>query len=699
MHRRSFSPSGRWQGAVAAFAAAAAAVVGLGVLTPVAAADSGPADGRHHGKPKTVRIVDPDATPETRSLFSYLRDQQGKGILFGHQQDTEFGVTFDESAETDGFRSDVEAGVGDHPAVFGWDVGHDGWGSAPGEPTPEENFEHTVELIERADRIGGIHTVTAHMDNFVTGGDFYDTDGNVVERILPGGDHHAAFNAYLDRVAKLAHAADDKDGNPIPMVFRPFHENSGSWFWWGAAHASPSEFTELFRYTVEYLRDTKDVHNFLYSYSPGGSYGGTDDVYMRTYPGDAFVDVLGYDNYDDSGASQQWLDGVVADLGMIARIAEERGKVSAFTEFGISGALKPNGGNSELRWYTKVLDAIAADPDASRSAWMLTWVNFGTEQFFVPYPATADEEEHELLPDFRDFHARPASVFSAELDRRDVYDRRVRARDHEPYLHIVSPTDNQRITTPEATVRVRLSDSAQPHEVHYTVGDDPARRPLRYDRDTGYHTGIWEIGAENLDNTVTELTVTAELRGPGRRRLELTNRIVLGEKPPLPPGVVDDFEGHADDVALRAEYSPYGTNTISLSQDPRGGGENALKFDYDFTYQTYTGIGKRIEGDWSAYDSFSLWLRPDGSDHKLVLQLVAGGVAYEAYPSMAGTEAGEVTIPFADFRPAPWDTENAGRRISGEDLRNLSQFNVFVNQAEGGTTTAGSFHVDDLRAH
>ncbi|NYI07310.1 glycosyl hydrolase [Allostreptomyces psammosilenae] len=686
---RSAPPPRRWA------VLAAAGLVGVAGWLPATTAGAAEAAGDGRGRPQEVSIADPDATAETRSLFAYLLDQQGEGILFGHQQTTEFGVTFDEATETDGVRSDVLAGVGDHPAVFGWDVGHDGYGSSPGDPTPEENFAATVRLIEAADRIGGIHTLSAHMDNFVTGGDFYDTDGNVVERILPGGDHNDEFRAYLDRVARLAHAVDDEDGDPIPMVFRPFHENSGSWFWWGAAHASSSQYVELFRYTVEYLRDVKDVHNFLYSYSPGGSYGGSDEVYMRTYPGDAYVDVLGYDNYDGSGASRQWLDGLVADLGMVARIAEERGKVSAFTEFGISGALKPNGGNGNPNWYTDVLAAIAADPLASRSAYMLTWVNFGTEQFFLPYPATATEPEHELLPDFRAFHQDPATIFSSELDLRDVYDRRVRAREHEPFAHIVSPTDRQRITTPTTTVRVRISD-ARPLEVYYTVGDDPTRHPLRLDRRSGYHTGEWRIGEENLTNVATSLRVHATL--PGNRSLEVTNRILLGEKPPLAPGVVDDFEGHVDDTALRADYSTYGANTISLSQDPKGSGEQALRFDYDFARQTYTGVGKKIDGDWSGYDGLSLWLKPDGSGHRLVLQLVAGGVAYEAYPSMTGTEAQRLTIPFADFRPAPWDTANADRRITPEDLADLSQFNIFINQADGAATTAGTFHLDDLRA-
>lgn len=47
----------------------------------------------------------------------------------------------------------------------------------------------------------------------------------------------------------------------------------------------------------------KDVHNLLYAFSPGGGFGGDEDLCLRTYPGDDFVDVLGYDVYDSSGAA------------------------------------------------------------------------------------------------------------------------------------------------------------------------------------------------------------------------------------------------------------------------------------------------------------------------------------------------------------------------------------------------------------
>ena len=666
----------------------------LAASTSTGAMAATPSTGSSSGPPQQLALTDPDATPRTASLFSYLRSQQGKGILFGHQQDTEFGVTFP-AGSTDGFQSDVKAATGDHPAVFGWDFGHDGYGSAPGSPTPEENFQHTLELVKAADKIGGVQTFSAHMDNFVTGGAFNDTDGGVVPRIMPGGDKNQQFTDYLDRIARLAKAAVGDDGSAIPIVFRPFHENAGSWFWWGAAHASSAQYIELFRYTVEYLRDIKGVHNFLYAYSPGGGFSGTSDAFMRTYPGDDFVDVLGYDNYDSSGGSQQWLDGLVADLGMISRLADERGKVAALTEFGVSGALKANGQNPDPSWYSHVLAALKADPAAKRMAWMLTWTNYGTDQFFVPYPATGQLAEHEMLTDFRAFEADDFTVFSRDVSWSDVWQRNVKASGHAPALHVVSPVDGARITETETTVRVRVSD-AKPKSVWFRWGEDPTKYQLAYDEASGYFTGTLTVPEIALVNQRTSFAVTAEL--PGKDPVTAQQQVVLGAKPPAAPGVVDDFEGYADDSELRATYSAVGANTISLANSPVGSGERSLRFDYDFGLQNYTGITRRIDGDWSGFNALSLWLRPDGSQQKLVLQLVCGGVAYEAYPSLSGTEGQNISIPFADFRPAPWDTANADRRITADDLRNLSQFNVFINQVLEGHSTNGTIYLDELKA-
>ena len=54
----------------------------------------------------------------------------------------------------------------------------------------------------------------------------------------------------------------------LPMIFRPWHEFDGDWFWWGRAHSTVDEFKSLYRLTVSELRDTNGVHNFIYAFSP-----------------------------------------------------------------------------------------------------------------------------------------------------------------------------------------------------------------------------------------------------------------------------------------------------------------------------------------------------------------------------------------------------------------------------------------------
>lgn len=378
----------------------------------------------------TVAIVNTGATAETLSLFSYLNDTRGKGVLFGHQHTIDNGVTF--TGPADGTQSDVLAAVGDYPAIFGWDTliveGLEG----PGKPenSPQQNVDAFRSGLQQAHRLGGISTISAHMKNFVTGGNFYEVSGRVVHHILPGGDKHAEFNAYLDLIADLANTTTDDSGALIPIIFRPFHENTGSWFWWGVSETTAGEYKEIFRYTVEYLCETRGVSNLLYAFSPNGSFGGDPEPYMTTYPGDAWVDILGYDSYENTNEpedSDAWIASVVTDLAMVSSLADERGKIAAYTEFGRNGdrTLKPSG-NKSLTWFTDLLNAIKADPKAKRIAYMQTWANWELDQFYVPYPAHADAPAHEMLPDFKAFYDDEFSIFAGEIPA-DVLTRQVGA--------------------------------------------------------------------------------------------------------------------------------------------------------------------------------------------------------------------------------------------------------------------------------
>ena len=362
----------------------------------------------------SVSPVDPDATPETRNLLRRLHAQEGKGILFGHQHDLSMGFTFDTG---DGKASDTLAAVGDHPAIFGWDSLVLDGDEAPGDPdaTPEANAEVLTRMFKQADALGGVNTLTMHLPNPVTGGDFYDTSGDAVAAVLPGGARHSDLTARLDRVADAVAGARRPDGTLIPVILRPWHERNGDWFWWGAGHATDQQYVELFRFTVDYLRHERGLHNLLYAYSPNSPLNADPGTYLAGYPGDDHVDILGYDSYDETEGGQEWLRSVTADLAAVVGLADERGKVPAWTEFGPYEGTEP-----DPHWFTSVLGALKADQNASRIAWMLTWANYGhgdREHAYVPYPAHGDHPEHPLLADFRVFHDDPSTVFAKEWKR------------------------------------------------------------------------------------------------------------------------------------------------------------------------------------------------------------------------------------------------------------------------------------------
>jgi mannan endo-1,4-beta-mannosidase len=683
----------------AALAGVTAAVVGAGVLTAVPAAATPlpaaplPAAPVEITDPQ-VDLVDDEATDATRSLFAYLRDVRGQGMLFGHQHTTDYGETF---AERDGTSSDVLAATGDYPAVFGFDTLIIEGRERPGrlDNTREENALILADSIREAHDVGAISTLSVHMENFVTGGDFYDTSGDTLRAVLPGGSHHDDLVEYLDLIALAADNAVDENGDLIPVLFRPWHENAGSWFWWGAAFGTPGEYRELFRFTVEYLRDVKGVHNFLYGFSPGSGFGGDAETYLRTYPGDDFIDLLGYDVYDEA-ASPAFLDGLTTDLAMIADLADERGKISALTEFGITGGVQPDGENANPTWYTDVLGAIEADPGASRTAYMLTWANFGEST--TPYTPT----EGEMLADFLDYHADEYSYFAPDVV--GAFGHATTPVAERPTAHLASPADGGRVAAAPVELRASVAGYDADRvvvEVDAGAAGTAVEVELTPPADGGlWWTGTWEPAEAELDNSTRNLTV--RVYSDGAEVATEESAVIVGPRPEPEPGEVDDFEDYGDDTALRAEYVQYNTNDISLvraADGAVGDGDKAMRLDYSFATQSYTGVGKQLGTDWSDFESFEAWVDPDGSANKLVLQIVAGGVYYEAYPSLEGDEPFLAEIPFADWRPAPWDTANADRRLTDEDLAEVTQFNVYVNAAESGDGAAeGSIVVDGLRA-
>lgn len=366
-------------------------------------------------QPPPVTPVDPDATEETRALYANLYQLADEAILLGHQDDLAYGyewVRHVGSPDPDAPRSDVKAVTGSFPAVYGWDVGDLG---NPGATTNLDSvpFDRMKRWIEEGYERGGVVTISWHMDNPVSGGSSWDTT-HAAGKILPDSSHHEDFTERLDRFAKFVSDLQGGFwtwlgwGHDVPIIFRPYHEMTGRWFWWGAT--TPETYKRLFRFTVEYLRDEKGLDNLLYAYS-------TDvfesrEHYLEHYPGDEYVDVVGFDDYG-SIVSDSTRPVLVERLRTVSRVAQTRNKVVAFTETGFEEI-------PDSTWWTDtLLPALMADSLTRDIAYVHLWRNANNEidvpdHYFVPYPG------HPSADNFVEFRNDP--LIYVEEDLPDLYD-------------------------------------------------------------------------------------------------------------------------------------------------------------------------------------------------------------------------------------------------------------------------------------
>lgn len=499
----------------------------------------------------TVNLVDVAATDRTKSLFVYLNQLRGKNILFGQQHATTEGMSI---TAKDGTQSDTFNSVGAYPGLFGWDTLSLEGKEKPGVAgNAEQSRDNLVAVMKKAYADGGVLTLSSHMPNFVTGGDFYDTKGNVVSHILPGGDKNAAYNAFLDQIADFALHLKTDDGRPIPVIFRPFHEQSGSWFWWGAAFTTTDEYKEIYRYTVEYLRDKKGVHNFLYAYSPGGGFGDSVDTYLKTYPGDDYVDILGFDSYYN-GEGDSWFNGVKTEAKTVSRIADSRGKVAAFTEFGYQ-KMKVSG-NTTPDFYTKLANTLKSDPDAKKMAYMQTWANFGPDSVYVPYPTGDPNQEHEMLPDFRKFYQDAYTLFSDGVT--GAYDKKVNTASERGFMHIASPTNQSTIKDASTLLRARVLNET-PERVAYNIQGSDAEYPMALNPDSGYYEAEWTPAA-GLNGKTADITVIVYGQN-GAVLHQQTNTVFVKIGEVLAGAYTFDAAADVEGVQYNGEYTDSLTET------------------------------------------------------------------------------------------------------------------------------------------
>ena len=352
---------------------------------------------------QSFSLIDRQATAETRALYENLKLLSKTGILFGHQHATEYGHGW----RGDRDRSDVKSVTGSHPAVIGVD-----FSGLSGRPEQQIRKEKQLlrKNIEDTYNRGGVTTVSWHFSNPASGGGFYWKDSvslPAVKLLIPGGSHHEKYKKILAGIADLANIIKGKDGKKVPVIFRPYHEFDGAWFWWGKPYCSAAEFISLWKFTVTYLRDSLSVHNFIYAFSPDNIF--TDEsTFSERYPGNDWVDMVGMDNYADWGRDGKYdINAGIRKLQVVAAFAQKNDKLAAFTETGLESIPDPG-------WFTEILlkNIKAANIQLS---YVLVWRNdeHSATHYYAPFPG------HASAADFIQFYNDPYTIFENDLP--DLY--------------------------------------------------------------------------------------------------------------------------------------------------------------------------------------------------------------------------------------------------------------------------------------
>lgn len=335
----------------------------------------------------------PAQTVETEQLLASLKSQPDRGIMYGHHDATVYGIGW----EGDEDRSDVKSVCGDHPAVISFDLGELELGG-------QQNLDKVAfdkirqEAVRQFER-GGMVSMSWHARNPKTGGDAWDnSDSTVVRSVLPGGECHETFVGWLDRLADFLSSLKTDDGVKVPVLFRPWHEHTGGWFWWGERLCSADDYKALWRLTANRLA-ADGVNNVLYAYSSGIE--PADSVaYLAKYPGDDIVDVIGFDAYQfDHDTYVEWMTRMLAIVDCVGKAHD---KVVAVTETGFEGI-------PDEKWWTGTVLPLLAD---YRLAYILTWRNAREKEghFFAPYPGQASAD------DFVEFYSSPKTLFANDVD-------------------------------------------------------------------------------------------------------------------------------------------------------------------------------------------------------------------------------------------------------------------------------------------
>jgi mannan endo-1,4-beta-mannosidase len=242
-----------------------------------------PSETDRQAEPGPVSFPNYDnASSNTKRLMNYLNDEYGKHIISG-QMDTSWTT----NATMDMVQR-VYDDTGKYPALKGFDFIQLPWDNG------QEQINEAIQWWQNPQAgypsaPAGKHGIVAFCWHWKVGGNDFYTENTAFRIPYANGAlntssaNFALIKSDLDKVAVQLQKLEDLD---IPVLWRPLHEASGGWFWWGAS--GPAPYIALWEYIYDYLSNVKGLSNLIWVWNGQSA---------AWFPNPATVDIVGNDLY------------------------------------------------------------------------------------------------------------------------------------------------------------------------------------------------------------------------------------------------------------------------------------------------------------------------------------------------------------------------------------------------------------------
>ena len=281
------------------------------------------------------KLINKNADDNTKRLMKFLSDVYGKYIISG--QYSENGMYSNEFTA-------IRTETGRYPAMAGLDL-IDYTPSRVLRGTSSKAVDSAIQWWEK----GGLVTFAWHWnaptkylpdtnENPWWSG-FYSRATNIdLEKIMNGEDEEG-YNLLLEDIDAIAEQLKKLQDAKVPILWRPLHEASGGWFWWG--NKGPEPYIALWKLLYDRLTNEHQLNNLIWVWNAQAA---------EWYPGDQYVDIIGEDIYP----GEKQYGSQYGKFSQALKYTETK-KIIALTENGC------------------LFDPDLAFKDNARWAWFATW--------------------------------------------------------------------------------------------------------------------------------------------------------------------------------------------------------------------------------------------------------------------------------------------------------------------------------------